>query len=134
MSANQPKTKNPKKIKAKYKPKYFPKNPENVFQVDKSPMLVEPGDTVDIYFECTNGFSVLIPFAGFFGGNYFPATKQPSWAPQPTNPKMAVWGVRLVRTQLNNPNTKTEMAYCIYSNDLDNFAVASSPPKMDLKP
>jgi len=134
MSANPVKPKTPKKIKAKFKAGYTPGKPENVFLVEDSPVLVEPGDTVDIFFECTNGFSVLIPYAFFFNGNYFPATKQPSWAPKPSSPKKVVWGVRLIRSQMENPHPDKEMAYCIYSNDLDNFAVASSPPKMDLKP
>ncbi len=134
MSTNQPGIVNPKKIKAKYKKGYHAKNPENVYAVDKSPITVAPGETVEILIECKKGFSVMIPYAGFFGGNFFEATEQPPWAPPPSSGGEKWWGVRLVRTMLKNPHANKEMAYCIYSKDLDNFAVANSPPRMGLKP
>ena len=134
MSTNQPKTVNPKKIKAKFKEGYKPKNPENVYEVEISPITVAPGDPVEILIDCQKGFSVMIPYAGFFGGNFFDAKPNPSWAPKSPAPVDQWWGVRLERTMLNNPHSDKKMAYCIYSKDLDNFAVANSPPKMDLNP
>jgi len=106
----------------------------NVFQVDKSPIIVKPEEDVDILIDCKEGFTVFIPKAAFFGKNIFEA-EDPTWVSGLTTPRDKWWGVSLTRTKLKNPNEKTkDLAYCIYSKDLDNFAVGNSPPKMKLEP
>jgi hypothetical protein len=113
---------------------YQPTVPENVFKVDQSPITVKPEEIVDILIDCTKGFSVFIPYPGFFGDYVFEATEQPIWAPDPSTAKEKWWGARLKRTKPENQNSNKELSYCIYSKDLDNFAVGNSPPTMILDP
>lgn len=129
----------PRKIKAKLNKGYTSTKAEKVYQVD-SPIEVKLGETVEIRLDCMNGFTVFFPNAVFFGDHVFQADDNPSWGAGEPAPEHKWWGVRLTRTNIENPNVikekgkKREMAYCIYSKDLDNFAVGNSPPKMILDP
>lgn len=106
---------------------------ELVHKVKVSPQTIKPGEVVDIDIDCPDGFSVFIPFPMFFGDQVFDAVPvPPKDITQPAKDKW--WRVQLTRTNLPNPNANKELAYCIYMKDLDNFAVASSPPKMNLNP
>ncbi len=134
MSQASPKKTGNMTVTAKFETGYRPKNAENVFKVDQSPITVKPGEIVDILMDCNNGFSVFIPYPSFFGDYVFKATEQPIWAPNSSTADKKWWGVRLERTNLENQNSKKELPYCIYSNDLNNFAVGNSPPTMILDP
>ena len=122
-------------VTAKYETGFRPKYSENVFQVDQSPITVNKGETVDIVIDCLRGFSVFIPNAGFFGEYFFDSSDKHLWLPDQSTAKEKWWGVRLTRTTLDNPNqSDKELPYCIYSKDLNNFAVGNSPPTMILDP
>jgi hypothetical protein len=122
-------------ITAKYETGYRPNYSENVFQVDQSPITVNKDETVDIMIDCLKGFSVFIPIFGFFEGNVFDSSDSHSWLPDQSTAEEKWWGLRLTRTMLDNPNkSDKELPYCIYSKDLNNFAVGNSPPKMKLEP
>jgi hypothetical protein len=144
MSLNEPKKTNPSgpnpiKIKAKREKNYKPKLSEDVYRVG-SPIEVSQGDEVVIKVDCQEGFTVFFPNAGFFGDHLYQANDDTSWSDGEDPAENKWWGVSLKRTNMDNPNKaredgkKREAAYCIYSKDLDNFAVGNSPPKMILDP
>ena len=108
--------------------------PEEVFKVDNSPLDVESGETVEILIPSPEGFTVYFPYPGFFNAQVFEAEEKPSWAINPPDAEMW-WGVRM--TRISKPGTENphdEISYCIYSKELNNFAVYNSPPKMKLEP
>ena len=126
-------------INAKRNSNYNSKSPQDVYQVPAT-IKVDKGETVVIKLDCKNGFTVLIPYKEIFGKHEFHATNHNSWAVGAGAPKHEWWGVSMVRSNEDNPSKvvkkgkKKEVAYCIYSKDLDNFAVGNSPPKMILDP
>ena len=135
MSQEDPKKDSDMTVTATYETGYRPKFSENVFQVDQSPIKVNKEETVDIVIDCLNGFSVFIPISGFFDGHVFPSSAKHLWLPDQSTAKEKWWGVRLTRTTMDNPRKlDKDVPYCIYSNDLNNFAVGNSPPKMKLEP
>ena len=128
---------------------------EKVFQVDKPQIKVEPNETVDILIPGKKGFTVFLPYAGVFNAQVFEAVKNPYWEEEKEDAKMQaasgeidsgesataveptkgdVWGVRMTRIVKADDFSPKKMAYCIYSKELDNFAVGNSPPTMKLEP
>jgi hypothetical protein len=130
------KTQGHKKVKAKKK--NYQAKKEDVFKIDDNQIIdVKKGESLDIELDSEGGFTVFIPFAGLFEpvGNsdqIFEAFEvNPIDVDETITHKL--WRVRLQRKNEDNPGRKN-FAYCIYSHELDNFAVASSPPKMNLDP
>jgi hypothetical protein len=111
---------------------YLPNKPEKVIKVAPE-ITVKPGETLDILVDCKKGFSVYLPYPMFFenpdleakpvGGNVNNKDAKEQW-----------WRVQIKRKTGDNNTEIRRMAYCIYSKDLDNFAVGNSPPKMTLEP
>ncbi|MEN8007790.1 MAG: hypothetical protein ABFS42_12295 [Candidatus Krumholzibacteriota bacterium] len=149
----------PKKIRPYYKENNQSSDPKKVYKVDVSPQQVEAGETVEILINCEKGFSVYIPYEGVFNAQVFEAEKNPLWAVDEDEKKTkaelqaasgsgdsdaegatleaskeTLWGVRMTRIAKENESPVDEMPYCIHSKDLNNFAVANSPPVMGLKP
>jgi len=139
---------------AEGKTKYSGKE-EKVFQVDEPQIDVAPDETVDILIPGKEGFTVFLPYAGVFNAQVFEAVKNPYWAADTEDAKMQaasgeidsgesatvvkatkedVWGVRMTRIVKEDQSPIKEMPYCIYSKELNNFAVGNSPPTMKLDP
>lgn len=107
---------------------------EKVFQVDNSPLKVKSGETVEILIPGPEGFTVYFPYPGFFDAQVYEAEEKPGWAVNPPNAEMW-WGVRMTRiSKRGTPNPHDGISYCIYSKELNSFAVGNSPPKMKLDP
>jgi hypothetical protein len=124
----------PIKITVAENPNYTPPR-EVIFQVDFPTVTIGPGQTLDIEMDCVGGFSVFIPFPGFFHSNngsdqIFPATQLKAGEPEGIQP----WSVSLTRTDDDNTNDKKDFCYGIYLKGADTFAVGNSPPRMNLKP
>jgi hypothetical protein len=111
----------------------MPASSENVFKMTQPEVIVGPGETFDITIDCQMGFSVYLPYPGFFAKQEWEAQPVP---PEDISgaPKHQWWRVRLTRNKGDNYSSIRKMAYCVYSKDLDNFAVGNSPPKMTLEP
>ncbi len=131
-----------KKIKAK-KVKYQPKKDETVYQVDDPAAYVAPGETVEILIPGKEGFTVYLPIAGLFNAQVFEAEESPAWAQAAMAEadgagedaaKDPLWGVRMTRIVQAGKSPIPKMPYCIYSKELNNFAVGNSPPEMVLDP
>jgi hypothetical protein len=133
----------PKIIKPVRVPAPKPKEGEEVFQVQGTPIVVAPGDTVEILLSSSKGFSVYLPFGGHFDAQVFEAVENPAWAME----EMAAaaggsmkssgdtfWGVRMTRISKAGEYEPEVFPYCIYSKELKTFAVGNSPPTMTLKP
>ena len=107
--------------------------PEVVFKVDPPVVNVKPGETFDILLDCESGFQVFVPYPEFFEKLDTEAQRvDPKTIPE--KPRYNWWRASMTRHQVENNTDIKEMAYCVYSKDLDNFAVGNSPPKMTLKP
>ena len=117
--------KNPTKIKP------F-KVPCVVFKVDGSPHYVEAGETVEILIDSSEPFTVFLPYLDLFDGQLYPAVDASSWTNDPAQEQW--WGVRMTRIVGEGRSPIKEMPYCIYSKELNNFAVGNSPPTMILDP
>ncbi len=143
--------KKPKKIKPKKITNYAHPKGEPVFQITDSPIEVAPGDTVDILIPGPRGFTVYLPIGEHFNAQIFEAIENPEWAQAEMEAAsgsgtegedVKFWGVRMIRTSKKfdsgevDPQGKPirDFPYCIYSKELKNFAVANSPPKMELDP
>jgi hypothetical protein len=112
---------------------YQPKNPEDVYRVTNPRINIAPGETFDITIDCKNGFKVFVPYPEFFETIDFEA-KEVDQGEIGEAPKDKWWRASMTRKTGNNNTDIREMAYCIYSKDLDNFAVGESPPKMTIEP
>ncbi len=111
----------------------FQPKSEKVFRVKPPSVTVGRGETFDILLNCRKGFSVYIPYPEFFETLDCEAKPvKPGEISDP--PKKQWWRVQIKRKAGENFTDIEEMAYCIYSKDLDNFAVGNSPPKMTVKP
>ena len=118
---------------------YLPVTKETVFRVSKDGVVdIMMGESLNIDIDCQEGFTVFIPYAGLFhavdgSDQIFEASEI---SPPDISGKILrkLWRVTLIRKNQVNPYAKKKFAYCIYSPELDNFAVASSPPKMNLNP
>ncbi len=118
---------------------YLPVTKETVFRVSKDGVVdIKMGESLDIDIDCQDGFTVFIPYAGLFhpvdgSDQIFEASEI---FPSDISGKVLrkLWRVTLTRKNQANPYANKKFAYCIYSPELDNFAVASSPPKMNLNP
>jgi len=111
---------------------YEPKLPEKVIRVAPE-IYVKPGETLDILVDCKKGFSVYLPYTMFFE-NLDLEAKPVGTDVNNKQAKEQWWRVQIKRKAGENHTDIKEMAYCIYSKDLDNFAVGNSPPKMTVKP
>ena len=115
------------------KESYMPEESEEVFKMTQPEVNVGPGETFDITIDCQMGFSVYLPYPGFFAKQEWEA--QPVPQGETTGPPAYQWWrVRMTRNKGKNYSAIRKMAYCVYSKDLDNFAVGNSPPKMTLEP
>jgi hypothetical protein len=142
------KKKDSKKIKPEQKSDHFKHNPEEVvYQVSGPPIEVAPGETVDILIPGPFGFSVYLPIAGHFNAQVFEAVENPEWALEKEEKEMVAvsgsspestaekfWGVRMTRISEKKHCPSGKFPYCIYSKELNNFAVGNSPPEMILDP
>lgn len=143
MNQPEPKTIIPVKISAP-----APKDGEEVYQVqDAPPIVVGPGDIVEIIITSPEGFSVYFPFVGHFDAQVFEAVKNPAWAIEKLEMEMeateggskkssddSVWAVRMTRISEVCEKEPKDFPYCIYSKNLKTFAVGNSPPTMTLDP
>ena len=139
-------TKHSKKIKPEKNPHYELKPDEVVYQVSGDLIKVKPGETVEILIPGSEGFSVYLPIGGHFNAQIFEAVENPEWAEEEmaaasgSGSKPIIenfWGVQMTRisTSFATPhNPEGEFPFCIFSKELQNFAVGNSPPKMGLKP
>ncbi len=136
----------PKKIKPVKNSNYKHNPKEVVFQVADPRIKVAPGETVEILIPGSEGFSVYLPIGGHFNAQIFEAVENPEWAEEEmaaasgSGSKPIIenfWGVQMTRisTSFATPhNPEGEFPFCIFSKELQNFAVGNSPPKMGLKP
>ena len=116
------------------KESYLPEGEEIVFRMDPRVVNVGPGETFNIVLDCKSGFKVYVPYPEFFDKV---ETEAKVVDPQEigATPDEQWWRASLTRKPGNNNHpTIRQMAYCVYSKDLDNFAVGDSPPKMTLEP
>ncbi len=104
---------------------------ESVYQVQDDPIVVAPGETVEILMSDSEGFSVYVPVAGHFDSQVYEAVENPTWGPG-----AGTWGVRMTRISKAGAYTSGDsFPYCIYSKKHYNFAMGlHSPPKMNLDP
>ena len=128
---------NHKRVKANRRPD--PTSKKEVFLVENEPVVeVLMGETLDIDLDCEGGFTVFIPYAGLFepvdgSDQIFEASEiSPPDVSETIDNKL--WRVSITRKKKANPYQKKVFPYCIYAPELDNFAVANSPPKMNLYP
>ncbi len=143
--------KKPKKIKPKQIPGYTHPKGEPVLQITDPPIEVAPGDIVDILIPGPKGFTVYLPIGEHFNAQIFEAVENPEWAQEGMEEASGsvsggnvenFWGVRMTRISKKFDSGEVtsdgkpirDFPYCIYSKELKNFAVANSPPKMELKP
>ena len=112
---------------------YRPKNDEEVYRVNHPSIHVGQGETFDITIDCKNGFKVFVPYPEFFDTIETEA-KVVDPGEVGETPVDQWWRASMTRKKGDNHTDIDEMAYCIYSKDLDNFAVGESPPKMTIKP
>lgn len=101
------------------------------FKVDQAIVEVAMGQVLDIEIECNNGFSVFVPFPGIFNqvagsDQVFNATPVPK--------SKDTWQVSIERLNRANPHPEKDFAYGIYIKEDDDFAVAASPPRMNINP
>lgn len=112
---------------------YLPKGPEDVYQATQPKITIAPGETFDITIDCKKGFKVFVPYPEFFESIDLEAKViDPSEIGE--DPVDQWWRASMTRKKGNNNTDIREMAYCVYSKDLDNFVVGESPPKMTIDP
>lgn len=112
---------------------YLPKGHEDVFRVTDPRIKIAPGDTFDITIDCKDGFKVFVPYPEFFE-TIDTEAKVVDPGEIGETPVDQWWRASMTRKKGENYTDIKEMAYCIYSKELDNFAVGESPPKMTIDP
>jgi len=137
----------PKKIKPVKNSNFKHNSKEAVYQITDPPICVAPGETVEILIPGPKGFTVYFPIAGHFNAQVFEAVENPEWALEKEEKEMVAvsgsspeftsekfWGVRMTRISEEKHCPSGKFPYCIYSKELNNFAVGNSPPEMILDP
>jgi|GEM_PF-5120832 len=125
-----------KVVKAKAT-KYQPAE-KDYFKTDQDTVSIDVNQSLIIKIECDEGFSVFIPFGGIFHPGVLGDQVFNAELISPANPEIVgqkdLWQVSIQRLNQPNPHPEKTFAYCIYIKGHDDFAVAASPPKMNVNP